>query len=64
MDNNKRQYVLTHTEKLFYQIYVQDVIKDGFGEGPKKEEIEQICKHISQAVSMLYDHVNGDTFIQ
>lgn len=53
--DQKQQYVLMNTEKLFYQIYVQDVINDGLGEGPSKEEIEKIYKSISITVGLFYD---------
>jgi hypothetical protein len=56
----KREYVAMNTEKLFYQVYLADVIKDGFGTGASPEEVESICKHISNAVSGLYDFLSRE----
>lgn len=51
----KAYWLKNKVEDLFFQIYVQDVINDGFGDGPIKEDIETIYKNIRATVAMFYD---------
>jgi hypothetical protein len=53
--DDKAFYVAKKTEELFWQIYVQDVAKDGLGTGPDLETLKDVYNSIKQTVSLFRD---------